>query len=748
MNYEYCIDLEWEELYYQLIEFTMSDAEGGLALAEQLSKTDRYRLDYAYRAAVETVRALVWSANGESKRVIGLCDRLIETTTALGLWKLVAMNQNLLGTAYFNVGMYERALESYHAVIRTEEQRELCSSLPLGYNNIALIFMKLESFDKAQEYMSLALEALDRQEETSRRQLSKKILFTSKMISILSFLGRLEEIPPLLEKIADLGLENADLNTLYNYHMAKMYHGFYSNNVDAAREEFLQVKALLEDPSDRRRVTLLSDYVALCQEMNFPSEYYSEEMDYIEKLEPGENVLTHLELYEALRKFYEKNGEEESYERITEKYIELLEKYQLSVFKERLDSLTVVEELLQNTEDASALNAKNLELQMITDEAIRHKNEFQRSYRQLEIINELGRKLTSSVKLSEVLDLIYKNLQENVPLTTFLLMVADKENGKLRCMVNYSIEPFEEDLSVNIDDPNSFLVECYQRGEMLVFDERTKSRWEGRNYIRRGPGEILSAIYMPLIVDGTVIGVCSIQDLRPCVYEEEHIRFLEQLLPYLSISLNNAVRSDIMEQEIRFRMEAQEELEDANVKLERLSSLDSLTQINNRRTFENRVLDLIRKTRERAESFAIFMLDIDNFKKYNDTYGHFSGDEMLKIVAREVSENLDRVGGLSARFGGEEFIAACGGLSQEEVMAVGEAIRKSVWEKNIEHEKSELGRLTVSVGISYSDTADVSQKSLLMRWADACLYEAKKTGKNRVVLRSVEPGEDPPEGLI
>lgn len=748
MDYDHYIDLEWEELYHQLVEETMADADHGSALVEHLTRTDRYGQDYAYRAAVETVRGLVMNAKGEARNAISHCDRLVETTTALGMWSLVSMNKNLLGTAYFNVGMYERALESYHGVVQTEEQHGICSSLPLAYNNIALIFMTLEAFDKAQEYMQLALTALDERDSTSKRHISKKILFMSKLITTLSFLGRLEEIPPLLEKISELGLENADRNAEYNYRTGRMYYAFYSKKPEEAQKEFLRVKEIITDPGDRRRVSLLSDYVNLCQEMDFAEEFYPEEMAYIEEMEEGENVLTDLELYGALRKYYQKKEEKENYERITKKYILLLEKYQESVFAQRLDSLTVVEELLRSTEDASGLNAKNLELQMIADEAIRHKNELQLSYRRLEIINELGRKLTSSVKLKEVLDLIHKNLQENVPLTTFLLMVADETRGRLTCMSNYTISPMDEDLVLDLNDPNSLVVECYHKGEMLVFDDRTKSRWEGKDFIRKGPNTVLSAIYMPLIVDGTVIGVRSIQDLRPCIYEQEHILFLEQILPYLSIALNNAIRSDEMEKEIQSRMEAQEELEDANVKLERLSSLDSLTQINNRRTFESRVLDLIRKTSERQESFCIFMLDIDNFKKYNDNYGHFYGDETLKVVARVVNRNLDLVSGLSARFGGEEFIAACGGLTKEEALHVGEAIRKDVWELAIEHEKSEYGRLTVSVGISYSDTADASQKSLLMRWADACLYQAKNEGKNKVILQHVEKDEELPNSLI
>lgn len=255
-------------------------------------------------------------------------------------------------------------------------------------------------------------------------------------------------------------------------------------------------------------------------------------------------------------------------------------------------------------------------------------------------------------------------------------------------------------------------------------------------------------------MNGEVIGVCSLQSSGKNLYREEHIAFLKELLPYLSIALNNAMYSLRLQKEMETRMETQRNLEEANrklakanQKLEHLSLMDGLTQISNRRDFEHRVMELFERSFSEKLSVGIIMLDIDNFKKYNDTYGHLEGDEALKAVAHVIQRDLERVEGLSARFGGEEFIGACIGLDFKAMEELAECIRNDVVELNIEHRESALRRLTVSVGVAFAELTDSSWKSTLMRWADVCLYRAKTGGKNRVVMKLVEGDEEVPNTL-
>lgn len=178
-------------------------------------------------------------------------------------------------------------------------------------------------------------------------------------------------------------------------------------------------------------------------------------------------------------------------------------------------------------------------------------------------------------------------------------------------------------------------------------------------------------------------------------------------------------------------------LQEAYNKLEKISSMDGLTQISSRREFEKRFLEQLEKAEREHQSVAVYMVDIDNFKVYNDTYGHLEGDEVLKAVARIFRENLDGSGGLSARFGGEEFIGAIAGRSEEQCERIGEKIIRDIQALGIENESVPLGVITVSVGVAFAETIRSGQRSELMRLADISLYEAKNTGKNRAVLRKI-----------
>lgn len=185
-----------------------------------------------------------------------------------------------------------------------------------------------------------------------------------------------------------------------------------------------------------------------------------------------------------------------------------------------------------------------------------------------------------------------------------------------------------------------------------------------------------------------------------------------------------------------------EKLRERNFRLEELSNKDGLTEISNRRNFEACILKDINKAREEGLSMAIFMFDVDNFKNYNDTYGHLEGDRILKTVALIIRDHFSFENGISARFGGEEFVAACVGKMKAELEAIGNKIREEIFSLEIENRGSELGKLSVSVGISYSKKLGEDAKYLLMREADNSLYQAKNKGKNNVVIQEIDTKQD------
>lgn len=238
----------------------------------------------------------------------------------------------------------------------------------------------------------------------------------------------------------------------------------------------------------------------------------------------------------------------------------------------------------------------------------------------------------------------------------------------------------------------------------------------------------------------------EITDKYVLVLEKAQDSYREQQLHALETveSIILGMTSDTSARNLELKLLANEAiqnkkaLEEAYSKLERISSLDGLTHISGRRDFEKRFIDLLLIAQKKTAPVSVFMMDIDYFKVYNDTYGHLEGDEILKKVAVKFSAALESVGGVAARFGGEEFIGACSGLSFVETRNLAEQICESVRTMQIENKDAPLKSVTASIGAAVGYEFTTEDKSTFMKMADLALYEAKNNGRNRVVCKHLD----------
>ena len=191
--------------------------------------------------------------------------------------------------------------------------------------------------------------------------------------------------------------------------------------------------------------------------------------------------------------------------------------------------------------------------------------------------------------------------------------------------------------------------------------------------------------------------------------------------------------------DISSRRQVEAALTKANLELQRLSVLDDLTQVANRRRFDEVIREeWQRLSRDRAPLSLIFC-DIDYFKLYNDTYGHQAGDDCLRTVAETIRANCQRPGDFVARYGGEEFIVILPNTSVGGAVHLAEDIRVNIERLEIPHSQSRVSPyITMSLGIScVYPSANITHESLI-RAADKALYEAKKQGRNREVMEAAD----------
>lgn len=214
--------------------------------------------------------------------------------------------------------------------------------------------------------------------------------------------------------------------------------------------------------------------------------------------------------------------------------------------------------------------------------------------------------------------------------------------------------------------------------------------------------------------------------------------------PVSDIELHARVRSVLglrREMEERKAREAQlvktaKELQKANRELERLSSLDGLTGIANRRYLDSTLQKEWRRAKRHGGSISLMLIDLDHFKVYNDFYGHIEGDECLKRVAAALGGISRRGGDFPARYGGEEFAVVLPETDEADARELAETLRANIEGIEIPNERSVTSRfVTASVGVATMTPGKECEPLDLVKQADDALYEAKRSGRNMVVAR-------------
>ncbi|WP_324290736.1 diguanylate cyclase [Ancylobacter sp. SL191] len=181
--------------------------------------------------------------------------------------------------------------------------------------------------------------------------------------------------------------------------------------------------------------------------------------------------------------------------------------------------------------------------------------------------------------------------------------------------------------------------------------------------------------------------------------------------------------------------ESQRQLMQANLELERLTRIDGLTGLGNRRYFDEYMLAEWRRALRIHAPIALLMIDVDNFKRYNDSHGHLAGDDVLRKVADAIQEGVGRSGDLAARFGGEEFVVVLLNTELARAQEVADQIMARIHALDI---PAQDGHVTISIGAAAMVPIDGVSPEDLIKAADLALFRAKSNGRDRVEIELID----------
>lgn len=740
------LNLPGEELYNKFVEKVLTNVFDSMDLVAALEKSERFTRDFIFRIHVQTARQFIFVATQSFSEVFEKADELIDRALALGLPKILTLNYHILGISYKLSGSSEKAIECFFNVLKYERVYELKNLTSIVYFYIGELYVLNEGYEIGIEYIKLGMEVLEETKEQEPRYEMKKTLLVSEMIYALYLSKRFDEMEPYLEMLRQQTVDYPSDAAKYSYSIAMMYYYFSKQELEKAKAVFHDLlEGCGKDSASIKQYTKI--FCAMLWEYSPETSFYEKELLAVEHMPESPVNLVDAFLHKFLYQYYEKIGSRNLAFANLEKAFQYIEKEMMQLKRNSVNFLQLVEKSFSMEENIFSEQKKNTELKMVAEEALRNKELAELAFHRLGVVSELGKKLTYSLGVQDIIETVYNKLLENIPLESFILMVKNEELNRLETLAYYERGVHKENVYLDYGMEDSAFVEVFQTNQFIKIDDFKESDRFQKQRARKTDDYFRSLLFMPLHIENEILGVCSIQHSTPEIYKKEDVEFLEQLMSYLAIALNNAFKSEELEKEIKKHKETQKELEQVNQILEKLSYLDGLTQISNRRDFENRIMDYLHRSREEQCAISVFMFDIDYFKNYNDTYGHLEGDKALKAVATIIQKIFEQINGISARFGGEEFIAACLDMSREKCEELGEKIRKEVYALGIENEKTPLGGLTISVGIAYHSGEGEVKKSAIMRWADICLYNAKCTGKNKVIVKEITSEDEPPEGL-
>ncbi len=313
------------------------------------------------------------------------------------------------------------------------------------------------------------------------------------------------------------------------------------------------------------------------------------------------------------------------------------------------------------------------------------------------------------------LDKIMKEIVENIPkaigMKKCTIALLDKEKKYLLPYYSNFYNPSrgkKYPMDKRLIKDHTGILALEKKEPIIVYDTLKDPRADPE--IARAL-EVYSNVTVPILnLKREPMGVMYVDNGQYEIFTTEQIQFLKIIGGHIGLILSNLNYIDRLQSEVR---------------------TDGLTGLYNKESFWALVQEYMKTLKKSKSTFALLMLDIDNFKQINDTYGHILGDRFLKKIAKSMEASV-REEDLVGRYGGEEFIVLLKGIDQEGASRIGERIRKSI-------EKIRIGNVatTISVGIAVFPRDSKKAKELL-EIADRNLYRAKALGKNRIMAGYID----------
>ena len=356
------------------------------------------------------------------------------------------------------------------------------------------------------------------------------------------------------------------------------------------------------------------------------------------------------------------------------------------------------------TERERDLLAAIAEQAAIAVENSQHLSSSEQLARELTLLAEVSRALSRELSLRELCKTVCREARRVMDAPVF--MVALRVDGTDTMRIEYCVQEETEFEFADYSLENSIAKRVIETSQPVVLQTKSDLDKTPHRYLRQDDKSLRSVVMAPLRLGDKCIGVMTAQSYRDGAYDESSIRLLTAIGEQMALAVQNAQL---------FR--------EAASRAER----DPLTNIYHHRYLKTRLEDELSRARSTGETIAVIMLDLDNFKLVNDTYGHLVGDEALRVVT-SVLQNACRGSDVIGRYGGDEFMIVLPDTAPEQAIGIADRIEADIAAQELRpNEETQAIPLHCSIGLA-TFPRDGSNAAELIAKADAALYQSKRQG--------------------
>ncbi len=329
-------------------------------------------------------------------------------------------------------------------------------------------------------------------------------------------------------------------------------------------------------------------------------------------------------------------------------------------------------------------------------------------------ISTIGQEVTSSLELNTVAEYVYSHIKELFNADVFSIGIYNKNQNLIDFPFTIEKGKALEDYQIHMTDNERLAVWCIKNQKEVVLSQISdSSKYVTTEQTAAAGGMMQSIVYIPLMIEQNIVGCITVQREQEGSFNELQLNMMQTIASYTAIAVDNAL---------------------THQELKQASNTDYLTKLRNRRAFVEKAEYQLNVIERGKHDLCFAITDIDNFKQFNDTYGHDCGDYVLKEIAKTFI-SLIRKQDIVARWGGEEFVFMLPNTNLENAQFLLDKVRATIAAQHFSYQGHEF-KISLTFGVTQAKPEAGLTK--LMNTADEALYLGKQNGKNIVITKEYE----------